>query len=153
MHPIMHTGLNSHARTDGRRAMTSQDRTVLPAISATLRELDLADVDQGAAQLAVRIAQQLDDAQWAERVADKVLRKIVDEAVWPDETITAMEAVKAKLAARVAVSDLAPKLTAVLMELGGTPMSRAKLAKLTPKTDAPPDTGWLTAMQGGQRGA
>jgi hypothetical protein len=117
--------------------LTSKDRSLTPAILATLDTLNLGPVDDSAAQLALRVAQELDSAAWAERAADKVLQAVIDDGVMEGEELEAVQALRAKLAARVAVSDLGPKLLSVLTEIGATPMSRARIAKLVPAAAKP----------------
>jgi hypothetical protein len=114
-------------------SVTSTDRLLGPAITETLDALDLLPEDAAAAQLARRIAQQLDDSAFAERAADKVLRAVVDRGLVTGEEMEALDALKRKLSARTAVADLAPKLLAVLIELGATRKARAALGTTKPK--------------------
>lgn len=131
-------------------ALTSTDRLLTPAILTTLAELKLGPVDSAAVKLAERMAQQLDDALWLERTADKVLKAVADAGVASGEELDALDALRSKVSARAAVSDLGPKLAALLGELGATPMARAKLAKLVPMSARGPVPGRtaLAKLQG-----
>jgi hypothetical protein len=125
--------------------MSSTDRLLTPAILATLAELDLTDADAGAAQLARRMSQQIDDAAWVERAADKILEAVAEKGwVAGDSIYDEVDALRRKLSARLAVSDIGPKLLAVLDDLGATPMSRAKLSKLVPQGASGPVAGGAT---------
>jgi hypothetical protein len=152
--------------------VTSGNRELLPSISATLAELKLDEVDSAASQLLRRYAQQLDDSIWAERAADKVLKRIEvgglkdasghvlpddDFTEWTDDERASLReevgALRAKLAARTAVADLGPKLLTVLEAIGATPMARAKIAKMVPPSAAAGTPEWLADMQSRRRGA
>lgn len=130
-------------------ALTSADRLLAPAIVATLAELNLGPVDSAAVRLAERLALQLDDAMWLEVAADKILKAVLAAGVLADEELDALDALRRKLSARGALSDLGPKLLAVLDDLGATPMSRAKLAKMLPpgKPGTLPGRSALTELQ------
>jgi hypothetical protein len=145
--------------------VTSGNRELQPSISATLAALELEPCDSAASQLIVRYGQQLDDAIWAERAADKVLDRVLGGGVrdvgghilpddlddWTDdERATLREevtALRAKLAARTAVADLGPKLLAALSEVGATPRARAQIAKMTPQGAPVSGASWLSDMQ------
>ena len=106
----------------------SVDRQLTPAVLATVGALDLTDADQAAAKLAEIYARAVDAARQAESWADSVLRKVDQESDLYEE----VQALRAKLGAKVALSDLGPKLAAVLAELGATPKARAAMAKGRP---------------------
>ncbi|HEY3691266.1 MAG TPA: hypothetical protein VGL46_13320 [Pseudonocardiaceae bacterium] len=113
-------------------ALTSTERLLTPAILDTLGQLALGPADAAVEQLAVRLGQQLDDAVWSERGADKIIKAVIAEGLCSGEEQEALDALRRKLSARMAVADLGPKLLAVLEALGATPMARAKIAKLVP---------------------
>lgn len=124
---------------------TSADRLLTPAIIATLDVLDLGPIDLGAAKLAVRMAQQIDDAAWSEKAADKILQHVIDAGYPADDPVhVEVDALRRKLAARLAVAELGPKLLAVLVEVGATPLARAKIAKLVPVVRGGPVRGNAT---------
>lgn len=102
------------------------DRLLAPAVTASLDEIELEPEDAAAAKLAERYAREIDQADAAAAQADKVLRQIDDEDFDTRELVSAL---KAKLGARTAVSDLGPKLLAALAELGATPKARAAARK------------------------
>lgn len=131
-------------------ALTSADRLLAPAVAETLQALHLGVTDQAAAKLAERYAVELDQAAAIAAHADRVL-KLAGEADDPDllEQVTAL---RNRLTARSCVADLGPKLAALLGELGATPMSAAKRARLLPSAEPDGDADWLTDMRQG-RGA
>lgn len=120
-------------------ALTSADRLLAPAVAETLTALHLGVTDQAAAKLAERYAVELDQAAAIAAHADRVL-KLAGEADDPDllEQVTAL---RNRLTARSCVADLGPKLLAVLDEVGGTPLGRARIAKLAPAGKAGPVPG------------
>lgn len=137
-------------------SVTSADRLLAPAVAETLDALDLGPLDAGAARLACRMATQIDDAARAERAADKVLERLIDAGYSEEDSLfDEVTALRQKMAARLAVTDLGPKLLAVLVELGATPKARAQIAKLTPQTGrgAPSAASRALASVRGDRGA
>lgn len=104
------------------RGLQVVDRLLAPAVTASLGEIELEAEDAAAVKLAERYAREIDQADAAAAQADRVLRQIDDEDADLQELVAAL---KAKLAARTAVSDLGPKLLAVLDSLGATPKARA----------------------------
>jgi hypothetical protein len=88
--------------------------------------LELSAEDSGVSRLVELYARQLDQAAGAAAQADKVLRMVDPEDVDLHELVSAL---KAKLAARVAVENLGPKLLAALDSIGATPKARAAVSK------------------------
>lgn len=107
------------------RGLQDADRHLTPAVLGTLQALDLQERDLAAAKLAETYARAIDQAKTAEAWADSVLRKVDRDSDLGDE----VHALKVKLAAKVALSDLGPKLAGLLGELGGTPRGRSAIGK------------------------
>lgn len=103
------------------RGLQSADRLLAPAVTAALDVIELEGEDIAARKLAERYAREIDQADAAAAHAERVLRAVGDDP----ELHELVSALKAKLSARVAVSDLGPKLLAVLDSLGATPKARA----------------------------
>lgn len=106
-----------------RGGLWSADRLLVPAVSEALAAIELEAEDVAVSKLAERYAREIDQADAAATQADKVLRLINPEDN-PD-LFELVKGLKAKLSARVAVSDLGPKLLAALDSVGATPKARA----------------------------
>lgn len=128
-----------------RGGLQAADRLLAPAVAETLDKLELGAEDRAVAKVAERYAREIDQADAAAAQAEKVLRAIGDD---PDlhELVSAL---KAKLSARVAVSDLGPKLVAALNELGASPKARAAVGKGGASRGA---NGKLAAIRAGRAG-
>lgn len=107
------------------RGLQSVDRLLAPAVTEALDVVELEAEDAAAVKLAERYAREIDQADAAAAHADRVLREVGDDP----ELLELVSALKAKLAARTAVSDLGPKLLAILDALGATPKARAVARK------------------------
>jgi hypothetical protein len=113
---------------DDAPGVQSADRLLLPEAERTLAALDDSPVDAAARRMLTVYARQIDDAKRAETHADAVLRRAAKAGA--DETLLEqISALRLKLAARTAVSDVGPKFVALLAELKATPAARAKLAR------------------------
>jgi len=119
---------------------------VRSAVDATLAALELEDADAAAAELARELAEEIDRARIAERVADHAIRDLDDDIT--GETEELIRALKAKVSHRDAIVRCGQRLEAVLVQLQATPASRAK-AGSAPASFA---GGALTALRGGKAG-
>lgn len=106
------------------RGLQPADRLLAPAVTQALGAIELEAEDVAAQKLAERYAREIDQADAAAAHADKVLRAFSADA--DPDLFELVKALKAKLSARVAVSDLGPKLLAALDSLGATPKARAQ---------------------------
>jgi hypothetical protein len=125
--------------------LTSTNTSMSDAVSATVEALNLETIFVSTARLAVRYAQLLDGAEFAERAADRVLRAA--ERGDDVELVEEVRALRSKLSARAAASDLGPKLEALLTDLGATPAASAKLAKLRPAEAPEQGDDWLSGLR------
>ncbi|MFF5992592.1 terminase small subunit [Prauserella flavalba] len=107
--------------------LQAADRLLLPAVTESLASLTLNPEDRALSRLAETYARQLDQAAGAAAQADKVLRAARAEE--DPDLVELVSALKAKLAVRVAVESLGPKLLAALDALGASPKARAARAK------------------------
>lgn len=107
----------------------SADALELPAVQEALGALDLSSADAAAVRLAEVYARRLDDAQWVEVAADRVLRQVADDPDADVDLVDAVRALRNKLSAQATTAALGPKLHDVMNDLGGTPAARAKLGK------------------------
>lgn len=108
------------------------DRLLSPAVDSTVASLSLVDADLAVARLAGVYAGAIDEARRGEAWADGVLAKLDAESPLTEE----IRAIRAKLAAKVVLADLGPKLQAALVELGATPKTRAALHRPEPAAPA-----------------
>lgn len=132
-----------------RSEMMPADRQIAPAVDRTLAALTCDNTaDAALHKLAESYARAIDRATSAEAWADAVLRKVDKDTDLHDE----VRALKVKLTARAALSDLGPKLAVALVELGATPRSRAAMAKLVGQQAAPAGTSELDRMRAARRG-
>lgn len=117
------------------------------AVADSIAALDLAARDRGAAALAHALAEEIDRADAAERVADRALRRLDDEDREPelDELIRAL---KTKVSHRDALVRCGQRLESVLVALGAAPSARAKTATPTPASFGGP----LAVLRGGAGG-
>lgn len=109
--------------------MEAADYRLAPAAVETLDELQLTAEFSAVSRLIRQYAREIDRAQAIAARADDVLARIEDEQPDAVDLIDEVRALRAKLSARVAVSDLGPKLLAALESVGGTPKGRAALEK------------------------
>jgi hypothetical protein len=116
------------------------------AVDATLAALDLGDRDQAAAELARLLADEIDQAEVAERVAERALRMTSDE---PDEDVELKDLIRSlrtRCGHRDAIVRCGQRLEGILVQLQATPAARGK-------TSGTPFTGGaLQALRGGLAG-
>jgi hypothetical protein len=110
-------------------------------VAESLEALRLAPEDAAAAALAVEYGRTVDRAAAIAAQADKTLRAA--QAAGDEALVEQVAALRSKVAAQAAVSDLGPKMLAALDALGGTPKARA--AKGAP---APAAGSRLAALRG-----
>lgn len=124
--------------------MPGQLRT---ALDTTLAALDIADRDQAAAALARALADEIDDAEKAERWASTALVAFEEdpESYERPELEEMIRALKAKVSRRDAVVRVGQRLEAILVQLQATPAAHGKAA------GAPvvPLSGPLALLRGG----
>jgi hypothetical protein len=122
------------------------DKLLAPAVSAALSTVGATEADTVAIKLAHTYASMIDEARQAERWANSVLAKVDNDSdLWEE-----VKALKVKLSAKVTLSDLGPKLAAILAEMGATPKARALMSKATPAGARQGTLAGLRAVVGGQ---
>lgn len=114
------------------------------ALDVTLDALDLEPAARAAAELARQLADEIDRAHAAERVADRALRAARDDG--DPELEELIRALKAKVSHRDAIVRCGQRLEAVLAALQATP---AAAGKVGPQAFT---GGALTALRGGRAG-
>jgi hypothetical protein len=96
------------------------------AVDTTLEALDIAPRDQAAAALACALADEIDQAEVAERVAERALRMCSDE---PDEDVELKDLIRSlrtRCGHRDAIVRCGQRLEGILVQLQATPASRGK---------------------------
>lgn len=110
-------------------------------VAETVGKLTLAPEDVALAALAVEYARTIDRA--AAIAADAAKVEVTEE------TADVLDALRKRVAAHAAVSDLGPKLLAALTALGATPRARAAVGKPAP----PAGPSRLAALRNDPAGA
>ena len=120
-------------------------------VERTLSALKLSDEYAAAGQLARVYAAQLDSAEAAERAADRVLSDARRTGA-DDETIEALQSLRAKLSARQTIANIGPRLAELLGRLLATPKDAGSDKPATPETTPAARTGSLAMLRGGKSG-
>lgn len=126
------------------RKFKSVDRLLAQAVEETIRDLDPANSDTAAVQLARHYAEIVDRAESAVDDADRALREVDPEDV---DTRKYLYRLRAKVDAQAVAAEIGPKLLAVLDSLGATPAARAKMKGGAP-TGGPSQLDRMRAARG-----
>lgn len=116
-------------------------------VRETLAALPLGDEDQAAAALAVEYAKQIDSAEAAAKIADRAIKTLMQDDVDDKDHEKYVYALAAKVEAATLLTQLGPKLLAVLESLGATPAARARLKGGKPANAAPTKLQGLRASR------
>jgi tetratricopeptide (TPR) repeat protein len=114
------------------------------ALAETLEALELTPRDRAAAELARALAAEIDDAERAERYAERALERIDADA--EPEMAELIRALRTKAGHRDAIVRCGQRLEAILVQLQATPASRGRSAPVLP-TGGP-----LALLRGGAAG-
>lgn len=121
---------------------------VRTAVDTTLAALEVAERDAATAELARALADEIDQAEVAERVAERALRMTSDE---PDEDVELKDLIRSlrtRCGHRDAIVRCGQRLESLLVQLQATPASRGKAAG-APSAFA---GGPLSVLRGGAAG-
>ena len=118
------------------------------AVDRTLDALQVNDKDAAAAELACALADEIDTAEVAERVAERALRMCSDE---PDEDVELKDLIRSlrtRCGHRDAIVRCGQRLESLLIQLQATPAARARETGGSKAFGGGP----LALLRGGQAG-
>jgi hypothetical protein len=116
------------------------------ALAEALAALEVQPRDAAAAELARELAAEIDQAEVAERVADKALRMAAEEDREDLEEL--IRALRTRAGHRDAIVRCGQRLESLLIQLGATPAARGKAGgSVTPVAGGP-----LALLRGGAAG-
>lgn len=106
------------------RRIQSTDQLLAPAVAETIEQLEPADTDAAAVQLARRYAEIIDRAEAVAAEADAAFALLALDDI---DGRRYLAKIVAKVEAQTVLAELGPKLLAVLESLAATPAGRAKV--------------------------
>jgi hypothetical protein len=116
------------------------------AVADTIAALELLARDRAVAELACQLAEEIDQAAVAERIAEKALR--LAEEAHSEELEDLIRALRSKAGHRDAIVRCGQRLESLLVQLGATPASRGKAGT----GPVQPLNGPLALLRGGVTG-
>ncbi|HEY0638703.1 MAG TPA: hypothetical protein VGD67_13720 [Pseudonocardiaceae bacterium] len=105
----------------GRRRLRPVEGLLAPAVSETVQALPARPEDSAAVRLAERYAAQIDEAH-------QIAAELAEIVPAGDDQARRLDALTKRVEAHTVLSELGPRLLAVLVELGATPKARGQKA-------------------------